>query len=145
LSEVNGLSVNTESTPLRTASWVLTLIGGIIVIASQGLSIWGYFMMLQMIPMMPPEYAPLMLLSMQLMLIYTVANISLGTLILISAIVALWKNLMAGGILAIIFSIGLFVTSGFIAWVGAILAIIGGIFCIIIARSKPKSPEPEII
>lgn len=145
MGEVNGLSVNTESTQLRTASWLLILIGGINVIASNGYAISYYFMMFQIIPMQPPEYVPIWLLSMQLMLIYIVANITLGTLILIAALVALKKNLMVGGIFAIIFSVVLFVSSGFFAWVGAIFAIVGGIFCIIIARSKPKSPEPEII
>lgn len=96
---------------------------------------------------MPPESAPFMLLAMQLMLMYIVATITLGTLLLISAIVVLWKSPMAGGILAIIFSIVLSVVlfSGFIALVGAILAIIGGILGIVSARSQPKLPEPEII
>lgn len=102
-------------------------------------------MVLQMLPMMPPEYAPLLLLSMQMVLVFIAVTIILGTLLLIAAIVAYWKSPMAGGILAIIFSVGLFVASGLIAWVAAILAIIGGILGIISSRGQSKSPEPEII
>lgn len=146
MREVNGLSVNTGSTQLRTASWVLILVGGIIAIASQGLPIWSYFTVLQMLPMLPPESAPFMLLAMQLLLMYIAAAITLGILLLISAIVALWKSPMVGGILAIIFSIVFFaIPLGLIAWVGAILAIIGGALGIVSARSQPKSAEPEII
>ncbi|MFW9831550.1 MAG: hypothetical protein ACFFD8_07220 [Candidatus Thorarchaeota archaeon] len=139
------MSANTESTQLHKASWVMILVGGIIVIASQGLSIWSYFMFFQILPMMPPEFVPLMLLSMQMMLMFIVVAITLGTLLLIAAVVAYWKSPLVGGILAIIFSVGLFAISGFIAWVGAILAIIGGILGIVSSRGQSKSPEPEII
>ncbi len=126
------------------AGWILTLIGGIVIIGSQAYGFVGLFTLMAMIPSLPPEYTGLLMLSLQIYTIYLAAAVTMGVLVLIATLIIYMKREKLGGILAIIFAIPLFIISGLFGWIGAILAIIGGALSLA-STMKPAEPEPEVI
>ncbi|MFX1539572.1 MAG: hypothetical protein ACFFBX_02175 [Promethearchaeota archaeon] len=138
------MSVSSQSPQLRMAGWILTLIGGIVIIGSQAYGFVGLFTLMAMIPSLPPEYTGLLMLSLQIYTIYLAAAVTMGVLVLIATLIIYMKREKLGGILAIIFAIPLFIISGLFGWIGAILAIIGGALSLA-STMKPAEPEPEVI
>ena len=137
------MCASVQSPELRTAGWILTMIGGIVIIGSQAFGFVGLFMFMAIIPTLPPEYAGLMLLSMQMMIIFLAVTVTMGVLVLIAAIIIYVRSGKLGGILAIVFAVPLFIVSGLFSWIGAILAIVGG--ALSLASTGRAEPEPEII
>lgn len=126
------------------AGWVITLVGGIVVMGSQALGFQSLSMIMAMIPSLPPELAGIMQLLLQIMLVNLAIAATMGVLVLIAAIVIYLKREMVGGILAIVFALPVFIVTGLLGWIGAALAIVGGALSIASTR-KPAEPKPEII
>ena len=138
------MGTSPQSPQLRMAGWVITLVGGILVMGSQVMGLQSFMMLMAMIPSMPPEYAGMMQLSLQIILVNIAVAITMGVLVLIAAIIIYLRTGKLGGILAIIFAIPVFATSGLIGWIGAVLAIVGGALSLA-STMKPPEPKPEII
>ena len=101
-------------------------------------------MLMAMIPSMPPEFAGMLQLSLQIILINLAIAVTMGVLVLIAAIIIYMRSGKLGGILAIIFAIPVFAVGGIIGWIGAVLAIVGGALSLA-STMKPPEPKTEVI
>lgn len=138
------MCASTQSPQLRMAGWVITLVGGILVMGSQAFVFQSLFVTMAWIPILPPELVGMWQLLLQMTLVYLAIAMTMGVLVLIAAIIIYGKRGKIGGILAIVFALPVFIVTGFLGWIGAVLAIVGGALSIA-STMKPAEPKPEVI
>lgn len=131
---------------------IVQIFGGILVLGAQIGIIILWLEFVAIFPTLPPELLPLYDLIAQMLLISLVAMILCGIIIIVSGLITFWRSGSIGGFLSLFFGIPVIVAGiwmylgiqlypGIIHFIGAILAIIGGILSIVPAVKRPQDPR----
>ena len=123
---------------------ILQLLAGVIIISTQLINIFAYLSYLPVLPSIPPSELPGIEFYLYLVRILIIAGCVIGSMLLISGLISLWRSAPIGGLLAIIFAAPSFVVISPTYFIAPILAIIGGILSIApsVRRPRLKSKRP---
>lgn len=124
---------------LRTPGALLAFIGGILILVPQAYMIQWYLAWMSLLPLLPPESVPGLQFALQLLQVTIAAAVACGIAVLAGAAIAIMRSGALGGLLILVFATPAFIVTGILGWIGAALAIVGGMFALLSGvRPPPK-------
>lgn len=133
---------------------ILQLFGGILVIGSQVAIYFALLPFFAMIPTVPIDIRPLYELIAQMLQIIIVVMVICGVVLIVASVISVFRSGVIGGFLSLFFGIpvlaagawmifGVGFYPGLWHFVGAILAMIGGVMSLIPAIRGPPKPKTQ--
>ncbi len=152
LSWIMLMPRNKNESCLSDLGGLVQIFGGTLVLGAQIGIIFLWLEFVAVFPTIPPELLPLYDLIAQMLLVSIVAMILCGIIIIVSGLITFWHSGSIGGFLSLFFGIaviaagvwmylGIQLYPGIIHFIGAILAITGGILSIAPAVKRPQDPR----
>ncbi len=146
------MSDDKEKPCLSDLGGLIQVLGGILVLGAQITIYFTLMPFLTTIPSLPPDIRPLYELIAQMLLIIIVVMVICGIIIIVASIVSFFRSGVIGGFLSLFFGIPVIAAGawmmiaigfypGIAHFVGAILAMTGGVISLIPRIRGPPKPK----